>query len=321
MPKAVMQRVLSKLAGAGVGTACALSAAALCAGGTFLLKSVPKLYRVHVGGFRWAPHWHTIWAYLLVAVMAVWALHTVLRLRDEIARARWVPRAGSRWWVALAAAQMGLVFALGAYVWLVVCPAEEEYVVTAQGTDIHGESYRALRVEAAGRERPSRRPLAAWLERRVGGVSERLRTERGLWWDSATGSHQMTMARADVTADGVVVRHGDRRVVLRQAKPEKVGSDTLSLRAVRDPAAVPSASVQEAEVTIGERRSVLPLDPEWAGQSAFLGPNESPVVLVRVHRNPRAPLLAAVLAALLSGAVALWMHARRASRSLRNGAV
>jgi hypothetical protein len=283
--RAILQRCLSRLAGAGVGVACALLAAALCLGGTLLLSSVPKFYRIHVGGFRWAPHGHTVWAYVLVAVMAAWLGHAVLRLRDEIARARRDLRSGSRWWVALATAQMGLVLALGAYVWLVVRPPEEEFVVTAQGTDIHGESYRAIQVETGGRTHQPRRPVVAWLERRVGAVSEKLRTERGLWWDSVTGSHQMALARADVATDGVIVRHGNRRVVLRQAKPEEVG---------------------------------LPLDPEWAGPNAFLGPNESPVVLVRVHRNLRAPLLAAVLTVLLVGALLLWMHARRTSRERRD---
>jgi hypothetical protein len=320
MSKAILGRGLSRLAGAGVGLACALSAAALCGAGTFLLQSVPKFYRVHVGGVRWAPHWHTVWAYLLVAVMAVWLGHAVLRLRDEIARAGRDRRAGSRFWVALAAAQMGLVFALGAYVWLVVRPAEEEFVVTAHGTDIHGESYRAVRVDTSGRERQPRRPGAAWLERRVGAASERLRTERGLWWDSVTGSHQMAMARTDIVADGVIVRHGDRRVVLKQAQPEHVGSDTLSLRAVPDPGAEPSSRPPQADVTIGQQRSLLPLDPEWAGPTAFLGPNESPVVLVRVHRNLRAPLSAAVLTVLLVGAMLLWLHARRASPERRDGA-
>jgi hypothetical protein len=257
---------------------------------------------------------------MVVAVMAVWLGHAVLRLRDEIARAGRDRSAGSRWWVALAAAQMGLVFALGAYVWLVVRPAEDEFVVTAQGTDIHGESYRAIRVDTGGRAHRPRRPGVAWLERRAGAVSERLRTERGLWWDSVTGSREMEVGRADVVADGVIVRHGDRRVVLKKEKPEQVGSDTLSLRAVHDPGADPSSRAPQADVTIGQRRTLLPLDPEWAGPTAFLGPNESPVVLVRVHRNLRAPLSAAVLTMLVVGAVLLWIHARRASRERRDAA-
>jgi hypothetical protein len=74
--------------------------------------------------------------------------------------------------------------------------------------------------------------------------------------------------------------------------------------------------VPQADVTIGSRRALLSLDPEWNGQSAFLGFKESPTVMLRVRRNLSASLGAASLTLLLVSAILISVRARSAPRSL-----
>ena len=239
----------------------------------------------------------------------------MLRLRDSVAdRVNSRLHSGSR--LAVTIIQMGCVLALGAYVWLDVRPPDEKFVVTAKGTDIHGESYRALRVEARGRRPGSRRQVTAWLERRVGAISERLRVNRSRSWASVFGTHQLAMDRANVVNDTVILRHGQRRVELSPAKPVQEGSDTILLQSIHDPEPESSVSVPKAEITINGRRELLPLDPEWTGENAFLGFKESPVLMLRVRRNLGNSLALVALASLLVSALLFWV-VRGSSRSLR----
>ena len=305
----ILQRVRAQLSRLRTGAVCALSTAALCGVGSVLFKLVPNFYVHHLGGSWTAPRWHTIWVGALIVVLLAWIAHAMLRVHHSVSNRANVPT-NSHSRMGLAILHMVWVLALGVYAWLVVRAPEEKFLITAKGTDVHGETYRVLRVEARGRRPGSRRPVTAWLERRVGAISERLRVNRSQAWAALSGSHQLGMDRAKVVNDGVILRHGNLRVELSPAKPVQDGSDTIQLNSIRDPEPESSVTVPKADVTIGGRRELLPLDPEWTGEDAFLGFKESPVLVLRVWRNPGSSLAAVALASLLVGTALLWGHLR-----------
>jgi hypothetical protein len=124
------------------------------------------------------------------------------------------------------------------------------------------------------------------------------------------------MDRANVVNDAVIMRHGQRKIELSPAKPVQEGGDTILLHSIHDPEPESLVSVPKAEITIGSRRELLPLDPEWTGENAFLGFKESPVLVLRVRRNLGNSLAVVALASLLASAILFWVHAR-GSRSPR----
>ena len=312
----ILQRARAQLSQPRTGVVCALATAALCGVGSVLFNLVPNFYFHHLGGWWRAPRWHTIWVGTLIVALLAWIVHAMLRVHDSVSnRANFSANSSSR--MVLAILHVGWVLALGVYVWLVVRAPEEKFLITAKGTDVHGETYRVLRVEARGRRPGSRRPITAWLERRVGAISERLRVNRSQTWAAISGTHQLAMDRANVVNDSVILRHGQARVELSPAKPVQEGSDTIQLNSIRDPEPESSVTVPKADVTIGGRRELLPLDPEWTGQDAFLGFKESPVLVLRVWRNLGSSLAVIALTSLLAGAILFWGHMRRRSRSPR----
>jgi len=310
MLKGLPRRALAQLARHSSGIACAMLTAALCALGGVLLELVPDFYRYRLWNSWSAPRWHTAWVYVLLAVVAVWCLHAILHLHDSVKNPV-KPPAKSRSRLGVAVAQLGLVLAFGTYVWLVVGTPAETFLVTEKGTDIHGEFYRALRIEPGSREETPPRRTAVWLERRVGTVSDQFRVERGRFWASVAGTHQLVLARVDMSTDVAVLRRGHEQVELSTAKPLKEGEDTLLFQGHEH-----SDRVPHAELKSSGRATPLPLDPEWAGENAFLGLKESPVFLLRVHRN-LAMQLAVIAAALLLGAILLLWHGRSAARSAK----
>jgi hypothetical protein len=293
----------------------AVLTAALCAGGSVAFRRFPDVGNRHLGGWSSAPRWHTIWVGALIVAVVAWCVHSVAHLRFSVAdRVNRKVNSASRLWTTIL--QLGWVLALGVFLWLEVRSSDERFVVTANGTDIHGVTYRAVRVEARGRRPGSRRPITAWLERQVGAVTERLRVNRSHWWSSLSGTHQLTMDRANVANKTVILRHGHQRFELSSAHPVQDGSDTIQLNAIRDPDPESSVSVPKVDVTINGRRELLPLDPEWTGENAFLGFKESPVLVLLVRRNLWTSLAVIALASLLVGAIVFWVHAR-SSRSPR----
>ena len=248
----------------------------------------------------------------MVSVLA-WCCHALLRAVDAVAsRVNHRRSADQGLWLAIS--HLIWVMALGTYVWVEVRQSEERFVVTAHGTEIHGESYRVLRLEARGRRPGSRRPVTAWLERRAGALSERLRVNRNQSWASVSGLYQLGMDRANVVNDSVILRHGHRRVELSPTQPVRDGIDSIQLNSIRDPEPESSVSVPKADVTIGGRRELLPLDPEWTGENAFLGFKESPVLTLRVRRNLATSLGVAALSSLLVSALLSWFRVRHSSR-------
>jgi len=49
-------------------------------------------------------------------------------------------------------------------------------------------------------------------------------------------------------------------------KPVQDGSDTIQLNSIHDPEPESSVTVPKVDVSIGSRRELLPLDPEWTGE-------------------------------------------------------
>ena len=312
----MLRRIRAWLTQPSTGIGCALLTAALSATGSVLFKFFPDSYNRHLGGWWAAPRWYTIWASALIIVVIAWCCHAMLRVGDSIAD-RVNHRVNSGSWLGLTVLQLGLALAAGLYVLTEVRLSEEKFVVTVKGTDIHGESYRVLRVEARGRRPGSRRPITAWLERSVGAVSERLRVNRRQSWASRSGTYQLVMDRANVVNDRVILRRGRQRLELSPSKPAHDGKDTIVLNSIHDPEPESTVSVPKVDITIGSRRELLPLDPEWTGENAFLGFKESPVLVLRVRRNLANSLAVVALTSLLASAFLFWVRLRGASRSLR----
>jgi hypothetical protein len=110
------------------------------------------------------------------------------------------------------------------------------------------------------------------------------------------------MTRVRRSSERAIFRHGSERVSLATDKPVKHGLVTWILRAIHHRPHDPADHAHHAEVEIDGQKQSLPLDPEWAGENAFLGMKESSVVVLRVHRNLNV-VLAVVAAALLAVAL------------------
>jgi len=304
-----IQRLRSKLAHRKAGAFVVLFLTAWCTFGATLERFAPNFHHRHVVGDWLAPRWHSVWDLVLLVAVAVWCAHGALRLRDAIAerkRPDGMRSAKLRW----ALMQVVLAVALGAYSWVILTAPSEEIVVTATGTSIHGEFYRALKIEPRTPELRRWQSPPAWLERRAGTTRTQIRVERGQWWDSGVGPYRLAMARARISDGGAVLRHGRERMTLDVEKPKQRGLLTFLLRAVHRRDRRSSAEVKNAEVDIGGSKHVIPLDPEWAGENAFLGMKESPVIVLRVHRNRSFELVILALALLMNYWASRRLHSK-----------
>ncbi len=301
MSQSIGRRALTKLADPLLGVSFAWSEGVLCAAGAVLLKLNPNFYRYRLWPGLEALRWHSLWVLVLFGVATLWCGHALLELRGAFKR-RGGPRRSGRIGLWQALVQLGAVVALWAYLWRVVGAPPEEFLVTPQGADIHGESYRALRVQLGEPESKPPRGAVAWLERRVGAESEQMRLERGHFWPSRTAGYQLVVARATLSTVGAIMRVGGRRVELMTDKPTRRGPVKLLLQGLRYLRRDRSQRVPQAELKVDGKQKVIPLDPEWAGEQAFLGLKEAPVVLLRVYRNHSLSLGATAVALLLLGA-------------------
>jgi len=284
MTNAIARRIWNQLAQPRTGVVSSMIIAGWCGLGSALGRWVPNFYHRHLIRAWWAPRWQTLWLLGLSLAIAVWGVHALFWLRRELSTSACAEGRSNRT-VAYALLQVALVFGLGSYTWFVVAAPPEEFEVTPEGVDIHGEFYRALRINGERREFGPRQPIVAWLERRVGATTEELRVERAKWWLSRHGSHELALAYVHTSNRGAVFRHGNERVTLEVNRPVQQGPMTWLLRGfLRHPQARGSEP-HHAELEINGRDKKLALDPEWAGENAFLGMNTSPVVVLRVHRN------------------------------------
>ncbi len=307
MFKAALQRLLSKLGKPRTEVLCTLFVGTWCALGSILARFAPNLYHRHLSAHGWAPRWHSLWVLVLFVAILIWCALCAVRLHNAFIDRR----RGSKGSLRFAFMRAAWVLALGCYVWLFVAAPSEQFVVTTQGVMIHGEFYRALRIEPNDRASRLAQPVAVWLERRIGSATETIRVERGKWWPSRIGSYRLAMARNHMAPEWVVFRHGHERVALAVDKPTQHGLMTLLLKAIHYHYHDAAEHVHDAEVEIDGKKKRLALDAEWAGEDAFLGMKESPVVVLRVHRVLVLPL--AILAVvLLTGGAALARFASRA---------
>jgi len=313
MSNGFLRRLLAGISSRRMGISCALLTAALCALGSFVLSRVPNIYRYRLWWSWSAPRWHTVWVDLLLTTVAIWTLSSALRLLRTI-DLEWLHSLRRRMMPWLAVTEFAFAVSLVVYVWLVLRPLGEVFVVTTESVSIHGESYRALRLELDANGGMRRRSPVAWLERKAGAATDRLRLERGRYFSSLNGDFQLVMTRADATIGGAIVRHGGAHVTLAADAPVKAGLVTLLLRAFHHHMPEHTERVSHVEIDVAGKRTVLPLDPEWAGENAFLGREESPKVLLRVHRNHRRALAGLALATLLLGLL-LIAELRRSQRS------
>jgi hypothetical protein len=307
----VLLAIYRQLIHPGVGVPSALLTALLCGAGNVLLKFVPHIHHLHLGAYWLPTPWHTIWVFALLATVSVWCAHAVLELIHVVA----AKTGSSALWLALAVPQAVLALAVGCCVWLEIRPSEERFLILDTPVDVHGESYRALRVEASSRIRGHRRPLVAWLERKVGATTDRIRAQRWQPWASASGTYRIALDRADMATHGVVLRHGREHVELATNQPVRSGADTLVLHGVQNPDSKSEQATPKADVSIGSHRVLLPLDPEWTGETALLGLKESPVLVLHVRKNVTSLLTALGIASCLGGIALMIQSAFRSSRS------
>jgi hypothetical protein len=309
-----------RLSHSKTGIACALLVAVLFGLGSTLTIFAPNFYHRHVCGYWLAPRWHTIWFDAVLTVSTMWCAHGALWLRNAAAAHRDGRDNHSRRRLWFAALQMALLLALAGYAWLVIGAPAEEFVVTTNGTVIHGETFRAVRIERGRRDLVPPKPTVGWLERRVGSSVDQIRAERGHWWPSRTGAYQLALARAQMSDDGAVFRHGHQQVTLTPNQPIKRDLGTFLLRAIHHHQHEQTLTAHRADLEINGQRTTLALDPEWAGESAFLGMKESPVVSLRVHRNLSVQLAVLAVALALIGASLLRLEVRHRLSSNRGEA-
>jgi len=303
-------RAYTEVAHPGVGIASALLTAALCGAGTFLSKAVPDFSHSHFGSYWLALYWRPVWVIVVFTAVLVWCAHGAIRLGRVVST-----KTGRRvLGLALILPQLGVALTVGYCLWFEIRNSDEHFVISASPTEVHGESYRALRVEASSRKRKHRRPIVAWLERTVGTTTEQLRVRRGQPWASESGAYRLALDHADIVTSGVILRHGRDRVELVPNIPVLSGTDTLILHDVQNPGTEFAQATPKADVSIGGQRVLLPLDPEWTGETALLSLKESPVLVLLVHRNVEKLLGALGVASLLAGMVFVILSPRRPLR-------
>jgi hypothetical protein len=274
------------------------------------MEFAPELLHQHIGGLRFVPHWRLLWTAAVFAVVAVWLIHAVARLCASLA-ARTKRRALL---IAVGVAQLIVAAVAMISLWFEIGPPEERFVISATPVDVHGESYRALRIESASRRRGHHRPVIAWLERNVSGNTDRIRVRRAHSWPTLSGKYRLTLVRADVATLGAVIRHGRERVELTPNKAALAGSEPVVLHGVLNPGSESAQATPKADISIGNRRTLLPLDPEWQGETALVSLKESPVLVLRARKNIGVSLAAVGIGSLAAGLV-LTLIGRLSKRS------
>jgi hypothetical protein len=155
-----------------------------------------------------------------------------------------------------------------------------------------------------------------WLERRVGSRTTQFRIERGTFWSSLTGSYHFVIARTRLTTDRAILRRGREHVEISTKTPLKDGLRTFFLRNLLDGPHDNDKPVPHAELKSKNERTVVPLDPEWAGENALLGLKESPSLVLRAHRNLTLPLGGVALVMLLVSLIVYFGRVRSTAGSL-----
>jgi len=282
-----------------VGLICLLFAL-----GSYVYLRFPELYRFRLYNDWSAPRWHSVAVAILLVLHGLLVVHLIARVaRFERARRRTLG-------FVLTVTQLALTVVSAVFVAWIVRPLPEEYVVGETPTEIHGESYRVLRIEPGDREATPPKRTQIWLERKANGKTSQVKVGRRRYWASECAPYDLSIARAELTSKGVIVRRGTERIVLEADRPHRERDRTLRWRGTGPNGSRSSGRIPTAELEIGGTETTLPFDPEWAGQHTVLGHDETPVCVMRVHRNLTLPFaFGAALHLLLLGAV--WFAERR----------
>jgi hypothetical protein len=289
-----------------VGGLVALLTGAVCGVVWLAEKLAPGLHFRHCFGLRLAPHWGSLWLGALLTVLGLWCFQALILFIQTLA-GRMAHRG---FWLRLGTTQLLLAVAANLYFGFEFRRTVEYFVISSNPVDIHGERYSAVRIEAMSRRRGRHRPVVAWIERKIDSITDRLRVRHGSSWASVSGEYALSLDRAEVATRGAIVRHGRQRVELTTNQPALAGSDTLVLHGVQNPGTDSATATPKADVTIGGKRTLLPLDPEWTGENALLALKESPVLVLRVHKRIGLSLIVIGLTSVLMG-VAMLLGSRR----------
>jgi hypothetical protein len=307
----IAARFGSLVARAKFGVFAAFGTGLLCGAGWIVLEFAPELLHHRFGGLSFVPRWRMLWTAAVFAAGALWLVHTLARACTLVfART-------NRRTLLLGISIAQLLVAAGAMIslWFEIGPPEERFVVSATPVDVHGEAYRALRIESVSRRRGYHRPVVAWLERTLKDSTDRIRVRRGHSWPTLSGKYRLTLVRAEVATLGAVVRHGHERVELTPNKAALAGSDAIVLHGVVNPGTESARATPKADISIGTHRTLLPLDPEWQGETALVSLKEAPVLVLRARKNIGVSLAAVSIGSLVASLVVALIHTRLAKRA------
>jgi hypothetical protein len=297
MASVVLTRILALASASRTAIVCALASGALLALRSWL-------------GWRGLNDLQHACEYPLLVSLVLWAgaagCSAAVDIR-RLARGRAAPRN-----VMGLAQHVSYAVGLTAYVWGGLGMAVQRITVSRDGTNVHGESYRVLGVDSSIGREWARRPITVLLERTSSHGTERLRVGYGQDWSSASGKYRLALSRHATVTTGVTMRHGSHRVLLRPG--QRAGN--IVLHHLHDPRLDPDAGCLEAEVTVGSRRTKVPFDPEWMGETAFVGLEESSSVELLVRRRASTAAAAVASVSVLAMVAFAWLGRARTLRRL-----
>lgn len=309
-------RLWRLLGGQGTGIVLALVSAGLLGMGSFITDNAPQLYQglaMDDLRFFFAPaRWQHVWLYGLMVSLGLWALSALVCTWDSVAsRIRRRVTRPSAYGAPLL--HVTFVLALVAHLWGGLRTTTDQHMIAASGTEIRGETYRAVDLQADFHPNGMPKAIRASIERTSQAGTETLWLGYNEPLTSSWGAHELLMGQADTMPDGLLLRHKGERVVLRGGAPAVAAGDTIVLVQFHDPRRSPSLRVPVVDVQIGDRREMLPLDPESTAETVFLGANEAPMVTVLERNNPSVPLVLVVSVLLAMGvALVAWERMRGA---------
>ncbi|MBI5532375.1 MAG: hypothetical protein HY898_06655 [Deltaproteobacteria bacterium] len=272
------------------GIVCSFVSAALMGMGSLIMDSSPQLYAglsMDDVRFFFQPwRWQHAWFYALAVSLAIWALSALVCTWDSLVSRiqRRVTRPSAYGALVL---HVTFVLALVAHLWGGLKASSTRFMVTAQGTSIDGETWRAVGFEQQTHSGGMPRSVTVTLQR----SGEEITIGYNHPITSGAGARELLLGQVEMMADGLVVRHKGRQVVVRPDEPAVAGGDRIVLRRFHDPRRTPSLRVPVAELVIGGQSAMLPMDPQSTGETSFLAVNESPIVVLIQRRNPSVPLV------------------------------
>jgi hypothetical protein len=294
-------------------------AAALMGAGSFIIDASPSVYRKlsmdDVRPFFEPCRWEHGWFYALAITLGLWAISALVCTWNSVAGhvRRKVARPSA---YGASLIHVTFVLALVAHLWGGLRATTGRTMVGDAGTAIDGVTYRTLRIDQETHPNGMPRSITATLQRTTATGSEEVTVGYNHPITSNLGANELLLGQVDSVADAMIVVHKGERGLIRPGQVTTVAGDVIVLRRFHDPERNPSLRVPVAEFMIGGQVLVLPMDPVISGTTAFVGMNESPMVMLLQRKNPSVPLVLLVCALLLLGVgLVAWERVLRESRS------